>query len=161
METVNQENQALETEQTAERTFTQEEVNAMIDKRFARQWEKYGNLDELKAKADKLDQIEEASKTELQKATEKAASLQAELDNLKQAAAVREIRSRVSMETGVPETLLTGNTEEECKVQADAIKAFANPAYPRVKDGGENHPGATKQSTKQQFAEWANKAFND
>ena len=151
METVNQENQATE-----ERTFTQAEVDAIVGERLKRDRTKYADYDALKAKADKFDAMEEQNKTDLQKATERADSLQAELDNIKNANKIRDIRSKVAEETGVPANLLTGETEEDCKEQAQAILGFAKPAgYPNVRDGGEvNKVG--KPTTRQQFADWFN-----
>lgn len=73
----------------------------------------------------KLDEIEEANKSELQKATERANNLEAELNGLKKAEEVRLMRENVAKETGVPSSLLNGDTEESCKAQAEAIKAYA------------------------------------
>ena len=39
--------------------------------------------------------------------------------------------------TGVPAELLSGDTEESCTAQAQAILKFAQPGYPSVRDGGE------------------------
>lgn len=161
METVNQENMTPETnqnEQPAERTFSQADVDRIVADRLQRERQKYGDYDALKDKASKYDQMEEASKTELQKANERAANLQKELDGLKQAESIRQARAKVSNETGVPENLLTASTEEECRAQAEAIKAYADPGYPKVKDGGENRP-MSKQTTAQQFASWFNDSF--
>lgn len=157
-ETVNQGNATKEPEKQAQqenKTFTQDELNAIVNDRLKREKEKYSDYATLKSKADELDKLQEASKTELQKATDKAAALQKELDELKQAESVRGIREKVAKETGVPVNLISGSTEEDCKAQADAIKAYANPGYPDVKDGGEakGTPGA---STAQQFADWFN-----
>lgn len=136
------------------RTFTQEEVNAIVGKRLAEEKGKFSDYEDLKAKAMKLDEIEEANKSELQKATERANNLEAELNGLKKAEEVRLMRENVAKETGVPSSLLNGDTEEACKAQADAIKAFAQPGgYPKVKDGGEI-PQNTNSSTKQQFADY-------
>lgn len=148
-----------EATQTEERTFTQAELNAIVQKRLGEQAAKYGNYEELKAKAQKFDDIEDQAKTELQKANEKAAALQKELDGLKQAEAARNMREKVSNDTGVPAALLTGSTEEECTAQAEAIKAFAKPAYPSVRDAGEPAGQAKKGSTAQQFADWFNQSF--
>lgn len=136
-------------------TFTQADLDRIINKRFA----KYADYDELKAKADKLDEMEQANKSELQKATERAEKLQAELDGIRAENAIRDIRSKIADETGVPASLLTAASEDECRAQAKAILDYANPkSYPAVRDGGEvTHTG--KPSTRQQFAEWANKAF--
>lgn len=161
-ETVNQDTNVTENEtpETPEKLFTQAELDNIIDKRFARMMEKFGDYDELKEKASKLDEIEEANKSELQKATEKAEKLQNELDSLKKAAEVRSIRDKVAQETGIPSALLTADSEDECKAQAEAILAFAKPNdYPSLKDNGEV-VGTLKGSTKEQFAEWANKALN-
>ena len=62
-----------ETEQT-ERTFTQAELNAIVQERVGETKAKYGDYEELKAKASKYDEQVEASKSELQKATERADS---------------------------------------------------------------------------------------
>ena len=96
----------------------------------------------------------------LQKAVEARDALQKELDDLKSAAAIREIRAKVSEETGIPMSLITAATEEDCKAQAQAILSFTQAqGYPAVKDAGEVVTGG-KQTTKQQFAQWANEAFN-
>lgn len=135
------------------RTFTQDELNAIVGKRLAEEKSKYSDYEDLKAKASKLDELEEANKTELQKATERANALESELKAMKSAEEVRLMRENVAKETGIPTNLLTGTTEEECKSQAEAIKAYATPSgYPKVKDGGEPHkPTGTAQ---QQFADF-------
>lgn len=156
-ETVNQE-QATVTEEA--KTFTQEELDAIISDRLKRQREKFADYDVLKEKAGKLDEIEEASKSELQRATERAEKLEAELSQLKHAEEIRQIRDKVAAQTGVPAALLNGDTEETCAEQAQAILSFKAPSgYPTIKDGGEI-PNTIKGSTRQQFAAWAEEAFN-
>ena len=141
--------------QTEEKTFTQAELNAIVQDRLGREKAKYENYEELKEKALKFDEMEEESKSELQKATERADSLQAELDKMKKADAVRTLREEVSKETGVPSNLLHGTTKEECEAQAKDILAYAKPNYPKVEDKGEvNHVGGG--STREQFANWFN-----
>ncbi len=138
-----------------EKTFTQAEVNEILKERLSERKSKYSDYEELKKKAEEYDRLQENSKTELQKATEKAAKLQAELDNMKKEASVKDIRAKVSKETGVPDNLLTGKTEEDCKAQAEAIKAYADPGYPNLTDKGEAGSGGGT-STRDQFANWAN-----
>lgn len=156
METVNQ----VQTEEPAVKTFTQEDVNKIVEDRLQRERAKYAGMadyDQLKEKAGKYDELQEASKTELQKATDKVTALQKELDGMKHEASVRTIRAKVAEEKGVPANLLTGDTEEACKEQADAILAFANPSgYPTVRDGGEVK-ATGKKTTGEQFAEWFNR----
>lgn len=136
------------------KTFTQEEVNRIVQERITRDRKDRADYDEIKAKAEKFDALEEASKTELQKVTERANKLEAENQALKKAGEIRSVREKVSKETGVPANLLTGEDEESCKSQATAILAFKNPSgYPSLKDGGESI-NKSKPSPQQQFAEW-------
>lgn len=156
-ETVNQETNATNNQEPKEKLFTQDEVNGFFNKRYS---ELMSKVDAYKEKAEKYDQMEEANKTELQKATERAEQLESELTKLKNEAALKDIRNKVAKDSGVPAELLTGSTEEACKEQANAILSFAKPKdYPNLKDGGEvNNVG--KPSTRQQFAEWTKEAFN-
>ena len=146
-ETVHQENTPAAGEQQTERTFTQAEMNAIISDRLTRERSKYADYDDLKAKAAQFDAAQEAGKTELQKANEKAAKLQQQLDALNSANTLRAVRA------GVPADLLSGDTEEACTAQAQAILKFAKPGYPNVRDGGDPHHTPTC-STRQQFADW-------
>ena len=147
------------TTEEASKTFTQAELDKIVGERLSRERAKYEGFDELKAKAAKFDEMEEANKTELQKMSEKAQALQTELDSLKKAATIRDLRDKVAKETGVPASLLTGDTEEACKVQAEAIKEFANPSsYPTVKDGGEIH-NLTKRTSKEAFADFVSEVL--
>lgn len=137
-----------------EKTFTQADVDRIVTKRLS----DFSDYEELKAKAEKYDEAEEANKSELQKAIDKANALQAELDGMKKADEIRTVRDEVSKNMGVPASLLTGSTLEECEAQAKAIaeyKAQSNPAYPAVKDGGDPHINV-KKNTRDQFADWLN-----
>ena len=146
--------------ETAEKTFTQSELDQIIGERLKREREKYPDYDALKEKAAKLDQIEEDAKSELQKAQEKAEKLQAELSTMKHAEEVRAIRESVSAQFGIPANLLSGETAEACTEQAKALLEFKSSApYPNIKDGGEIQ-NTIKGSPRQQFAEWANAALN-
>lgn len=128
----------------AGRTFTQAELNTIIQKRIAQVEGKYSDYNDLKDKALKYDAAEEAAKTDLQKAQDQAKSYKQKYEELVAQNAVRDIRVKVSTEMGVPVDLLTASTEEDCKKQAASILAFAgkNPSdgYPSIKDGGESRP---------------------
>lgn len=145
----------ITTQNAPERTFTQSEVDRIVTKRLS----DFADYDELKAKAEKFDEVEEANKSELQKAIDKANKLQSELDTLTKQNEVRAVRDEVSQTTGVPASLLTGSTKDECEAQAKAIaeyKAQTTPAaYPSVKDGGDPQLNA-KKTTRDQFADWLN-----
>lgn len=143
-----------------EKTFTEEDVNRIVTDRLHRERQKYEgiDLDALKEKAAKFDEMEEASKSELQKANEKAAELETELNALKKQNAVREIRDKVAKETGVPYSLLTAETEEDCRTQAQAVLDYKQTPYPAVRDGGEVNT-TIKRSTREQFAEYLNQVI--
>ena len=160
-ETVNQGTNQAAGQKQPERTFSQAEVDAMIGERLSRERAKYADYEQIKAKADQFTAQEEASKTELQKALDKAGKLQAELEALKKSNVARDARDKVSAETGVPANLLTGETEEACKAQADAILKWRGdkPKYPATNDGGEAGT-PSGGATRDQFAEWANAALN-
>lgn len=135
-ETVNQETNGTAPAQQEPRTFTQDEVNAIVADRLTRERAKYADYDDLKAKAGRVDD-----------ADTRAAALQQQLDAMKADNDRREMKQRVSDATGVPASLLTGDTEEDCTAQAKEILKFSAPAYPTVPDGGTagaigNAPGA-------------------
>lgn len=104
-------------------------------------------IEKLKAGGGQPDKLKEAA--------DAIASLQAELNGMKQAETIRTMREKVSKEKNIPADLLTGESEEACAAQADSILAFAkNTGYPVVRDGGE--PGGTPApKTREKFAEWA------
>lgn len=155
METGNPINPEVTTQsapQEPQQTFTQDDVNRIVAKRVS----KYADYEILKEKAAKFDAAEEANKSELQKATERADSLQKELDTMKSAEQQRMMREEVASSKGVPASLLSGSTKEECEAQADSLLNWAKPnSYPKVPDGGEPI-GTAKKSTREQFAEWMN-----
>ena len=163
METVNQginaANDGSQTE-SANTTFTQEDVDRIVGERLARERAKYADYETIREKAAKFDQAEEASKSELQKATERAEKLQAQLDSYQKAETVRRIHDEVAAETGVPAHLLTGETKEDCEAQAKAIMSFAKPSgYPNVKDAGETLRG-NSGATRDQFNDWFNEQLS-
>lgn len=161
METVNQENtQAIQEPAEETKTYTKDEVNNIVKERLGRERAKYEGFEELKEKAAKYDELEEANKTELQKAQEKAAELENKLKSMEQAQSIREMRNKVAQEKGVPVELLEGETEEACQAQADRILKFAaGNGYPAVRDAGEPTK-MTKTSPREQFDEWAKKNGN-
>lgn len=137
------------------KTFTQEQLDSIVEARVKREKEKYSDYEDLKAKAQKYDESQD-KRDELEKLTEKFNGLQAELTAKNEAEKLRDIREKVAKEKKVPVELLTATTEEACTAQADSILAFARPTgdYPEVRDGGETHTDG-KSSTGKQFADWA------
>lgn len=140
-------------------TFTQEQLDRIVKERVYRETSKYADYEDLKAKAAKYDELEEAGKSELEKMTNKASELEQELNELKKQDQARSLRDKVAKETGVPAHLLTADTEDGCKDQAKAILEFSKGgSYPDLQDGGEPQHGKGGK-TRDQFADWAAKAF--
>lgn len=122
-----------------------------------------GDLDGLKSQLtaaqtelQKLKENADGPKDALKEASAAIKALQTELDGMKKAEALRTMREKVSAEKKIPASLLTGEDEDACNAQADAILAFAKtaPGYPHLPDGGEPG-GAPKTSTREKFADWA------
>ena len=146
------------------KTFTQAEVDAIIGDRLAREKSKYADYEDLKAKAEEYDKQQEASKSELQKAQEKFAKLQAKIDSMEKQEKVRQIRSKAAKDSGVPEELLTGEDEEACKAQAEAILKFAKGnKYPGVKEtnakASVHQPARASDASEEDFRELAGQVF--
>ena len=76
----------------------------------------------------------------MQKANEAIENLKTQLSGYMKAEEIRKVREKVSSDTKVPYSLLTGETEEDCKKQAEAILAFAKPKeYPAAKKNTVHH----------------------
>ena len=138
-----------------ERTFTQDELNKVVADRLARERAKYADYDELKGKAAKFDEAEEASKTELQRALdtsnrykESADKLKAELDELKAANERRELVSKKAAEYQVDEGLLrrmSGDVEDNAKFLQQMAEARKG-NHPILRDSGK--PGEQAEPRK-------------
>jgi len=72
-------------DKTATRTFTQDELNAIINDRLARERNKYSDYDDLKKAATQLQEIEDAQKSEAEKLQEALAQAQQEREQLLEA----------------------------------------------------------------------------
>lgn len=146
----------------SEKTFTQSDVDRIVEKRLKRELSKQGDIEALKEKAKKFDEIQEANKSELEKANEKIAAYESEINKMKKDAEIRGIREAVAKEKGVPANLLTGVDETSCESQADAILEFAGaqkPAQSTIPDGGDpNHK--TSGGKGQLFKEWFEQYMN-
>ena len=129
------------------RTFTQEQVDNIVKERLARaKATPPADYEELKAKAAKYDELEEAKKTELEKVTERADAAQADAADWKakfedlQATRQHEHDVRKAAdEYGVSADLLmrmSGDVDENAKfLQAQEA---ARPKFGSMQDGGEH-----------------------
>lgn len=112
---------------------SQEDLDRIIGKRLERATAKFADYDDLKAKAAKYDEMEEAKKTEIQREREAREAAERERDELRAARERSELMEKVSDETGVPKRLLTGTTEEEMREHAEALLEWqASSSKPRT-----------------------------
>ena len=152
--TANAGEEAETTEVEFKAPTSQEELDRIINTAVARTHKKYGDYEELRAKAEKLAEIEEANKTEAEKNAERLAAAEAKATELES----RALRSEVAASKGVPSNLLTGSTREELESSADALLEFrgeqkapspSSNALKRVNNTG-------VQNTGQQFEDFFN-----
>lgn len=125
---------------------TQEQLDAVLKERLERAErkaaERFGDYDELKAKADKLDELEAANKSELQKANDEIAKLRKQASDREAADKLVAMRSKVSKATGVPAELISGADEDAMTAYAEGIAKFAKrPAAPVVPGSGRRASG--------------------
>ena len=137
------------------KTFTQEEVNAIVEKRLARaKSEVPADYDELKAKAAKYDEAQEAAKSELQKATEAAEKWTADYEALKAESDRKAAIEAAAKEHGVDAAMLArmaGDVEDNAKFLAE--KAEAEPKY------GDMHDTGNYQGSQGDDADWLRNAI--
>ena len=144
------------TEQTADEfkaPASQEELDRIIQGRLDRERKRFSDYDDLKARADKLAEIESANQTEAEK-------VQARLDAAEKRAVELEskaLRAEVAAAKGVPSVLLTGSTQEELEASADALLTFRGeqkPAGPSSSSLNRVNSNTVKGSTGDQFADF-------
>ena len=128
------------------KTFTQEQVDKIVQERLKRaKSEKPADYDELKAKAAKLDEIEDAQKTELERITEQATKAQASANEWQ--SKFEELQAQRQHELDVHNAATTygvdadvlmrmgGDVEENAKFLQG--KEAARPKFGDMHDGGE------------------------
>ena len=122
-----------------DRTFSQSEVNRIVEDRLRREQAKYADYDDLKAKADKFDAQEEANKSELQKANEANQKLASQLAEQKHSGLV----ANACLKHGIPAEfadLVTGDDEESVDKAAEKVAKLVAGAQGQSTSGREKHP---------------------
>lgn len=125
---------------------TQDELNAALKDRLARERAKFSDYNDLKAKAAKLDEIENANRTEAEKATAKITELETQLNTMR----VESTRLRIAAEHGITDAddirlFLTGSDEDTLTAQA---KRLADRDADRKKRGNQSsREGTTPRVT--------------
>lgn len=125
---------------------SQADLDKIVSARIAREREKYSDYKDLRAKAARLDELEEANKTELEKANARASSAEEKLKAYEHAEKVRGWKAEVAQETGVPVEALAGNTLDEIQAHGQTLanifgnqKQDASAQKVIVRSEGENH----------------------
>lgn len=97
---------------------TQDDLNKVLNERLQRERAKYADYKDVKSKAARLDELEEANKSELQKFTDRASAAEAERDS----ARIEMLRFKVAAKHGINEDdadlFLTGKDEDTLMKQA-------------------------------------------
>lgn len=126
---------------------SQQELNAALKERLDRERAKFKDYGDLKAKAAKLDEIEQANLSELEKANGRITTAEKERDDAK----AESLRLRIAVTHGISledaDLFLTGTTEGTLTAQAkrlsDRTAEQANAEAERKK----NHPIVSKEGT--------------
>ena len=132
--------------QQPDRTFTQADLDRVVTDRLRREREKFSGYDDLKAKASKLDEIEQQNQSEIEKANSKAATLAEEkqaLGDQNKSLTTENLRLRVALDKSVPSDLidrLRGETKEDLEADADSLLKLVKPKDTTDFDGGARKP---------------------
>lgn len=121
------------------KTFTQDELNSILAKEKRAMESKYTDLQK---KAADWDKLQEANKTELQKAIDRAAAAERERDAIKLERDLEKWRAKYGRKAGIPEAdwdRLRGMTEDEI---AEDAKEWAK-SRGLNKAGGPTPPGGS------------------
>lgn len=106
--------------------LTQEEVDAVVETRLARERKKYADYSDLKAKANKFDEFETKNLSELEKAQKTAEDLQKALEGTQSRVIKSTIKAEVASsnkisDTGLAVTLLTGSDKDLLTLDEEGI----------------------------------------
>lgn len=134
-----------------DKTFTQADVDRIVADRLKRERDsKFADYDELKAKAAKLDDLEQSKKTSEQKLTERIEAAERKAQEAEQRVAQAEagaLRATVASEKGLTAAQakrLAGSTREELEADADDLLTSFKPA----EGNGNTTPGKPTESLK-------------
>ena len=109
------------------KTFTQEQLDKIVEQRLARERSKFADYEELKAKADKLAERENADKSEVDRAREAAEAAKKEAETAKGEL----LRMQIAADKGLSPSQakrLVGATREELEADADDLLEAFKPA---------------------------------
>lgn len=126
---------------------SQQELNAALKDRLDRERAKFKDYNDIKAKAAKLDEIEQANLTELEKANGRITSAEQERDTAK----AESLRLRIAVTHGISledaDLFLTGTTEETLIAQAKRLSDRAAEQAKSETDRKKKNPIVSKEGT--------------
>lgn len=136
---------------------SQEEFDKALSKRLERERAKFADYEELKAAKSQLDALSEASKSDLERATETATKAATERDTARAEA----MRLRIAVEHGISiedaDLFLTGTDEESLRAQA---KRLSDREADRKKNGNRVlSEGTSTRPTETEDAAFARSLF--
>jgi len=126
---------------------SQQELNAALKDRLDRERSKFKDYNDIKAKAAKLDDIEQANLSELEKANGRITTAESERDTAKAEA----LRLRTAVTHGISledaDLFLTGTTEESLTAQAKRLSDRAAEQVNAEAERKKKHPIVSKEGT--------------
>ncbi|MEU2002063.1 hypothetical protein ACH47B_13325 [Rhodococcus sp. NPDC019627] len=115
---------------------SQADLDRIISERLGRERAKFADYEDLRSKASKLDELEKANQSDLEKLTERltaAEKLAAERAEELSKTELKALKSDVAREKGVPVGHLTGTTKEELEASADELVKWRDANAPAPK----------------------------
>ena len=115
---------------------TQEELDAIVKARLAREKEKYADYDQLKTRVSDLEKENGVLKSAAEASKNSAADYDKQIADLKKQVASYEtasLRTRIALQNGLPYDLadrLVGDNEEALKADAERLAGFMKPVEP-------------------------------
>ncbi|BCI54947.1 hypothetical protein NIIDNTM18_42250 [Mycolicibacterium litorale] len=126
---------------------SQQEFDTALKARLDREKAKYKDYPDLKAKAAKLDEIEQANLSELEKANSRITAAESERDTAKAEA----LRLRIAVTHGISledaDLFLTGTTEETLTAQAKRLADRAAEQANAEAERKKKHPTVPREGT--------------
>lgn len=140
-----------------ERTFTQADLDRIVGERLARERQQYADYDDLKTRAAKLDEIEQAQRSETEKLTAERDGLKSRVPELE----TENLRLKVAVKKGLVgdrawiADRLRGTDETELAADADELLAKLAPEQPSAPSpqptpdfhGGVREPATPSEAT--------------
>lgn len=103
---------------------SQEELNRLIGQRIAKVESRFGDYEDVKAKAAKFDEAQEAAKSDLEKATARAEAAESKVKEYEQRTQIATWKSEIVKDSKVPAEALRGTTREELEEHFEALKGL-------------------------------------